>query len=133
MLRAGRTSAGVRPWVALVAAYALAFQVLLSGFAASRVQAADGAAADLFVICHGDGSSSNDGGSGPAKSAQPSCMLCTLAKGAHAILPLAHAISALDARSDALVALPGGERIIQYESPTGRYSRGPPVDEFRAG
>ena len=47
----------MRPWIATVAAYALALQVLLTGVAAGHfMTAGDASASSLFVICHGNGS-----------------------------------------------------------------------------
>src|SRR4051795_6009939 len=51
----------MRPWIAMVAAYALALQVLLSGIAGAHAMAGAGSGADtLFVICHGSGDASSD-------------------------------------------------------------------------
>src|SRR4051795_7739702 len=45
----------MRPWIAMVAAYALALQVLLSGIAGAHAMAAGSLSGELFVICHGSG------------------------------------------------------------------------------
>jgi hypothetical protein len=71
----------MRPWIATLAAYALALHVLLTGVAAGHAMpGGNEPATSLFVICHGDGSS--DGQDFPDKQplAQSPCMFCTLAK-----------------------------------------------------
>jgi hypothetical protein len=123
-----RARTGVRPWIAMAAAYALALQVLLSGVMAGHVMAAvDASTANLFVICHGSGNGpSDDQGLPDQQSRRAPCVLCTLTPTPCAILPIDHDI----ARVPALVVssvVPGNEgRVFQYDSPTGRYQRGPP-------
>jgi hypothetical protein len=130
MLRPFRARRGLRPWVAVVAAYALALQVLLSGLAAGHVMAAaDASAGELFVICHGSGNgASNDQGlPGEPQLPRPPCVLCTLTQAPCAILPVDHDIARLPAIVVSSV-VPGNDgRIFQFDSPTGRYQRGPPA------
>ena len=53
MLKRRNALSRMRPWIATVAAYALALQVLLTGVAAGHLMAAgDASASSLFVICH---------------------------------------------------------------------------------
>ena len=118
----------MRPWIATVAAYALALQVLLTGMAAGHFMAADDASAStLFVICHGNGSSDDQELPGKEPLAQSPCMLCTLAKAPCAILPSDYGI----ALSDALVISNAAARtdgpVLEFNSPTGQYQRGPPI------
>ena len=88
----------MRPWIATVAAYALALQVLLTGVAAGHFMAAgDASASTLFVICHGNGSSDDQELPGKEPLAQSPCILCTLAKAPCAILPTDHGIAVSDA------------------------------------
>jgi hypothetical protein len=88
----------MRPWIATVAAYALALQVLLTGVAAGHLMAAgDASASSLFVICHGNASSDDQELPGKEPLAQSPCMLCTLAKAPCAILPSDHGIAVSDA------------------------------------
>jgi hypothetical protein len=112
----------------MVAAYALALQLLLTGLAAAHQVAASGdaAAGDLFVICHaGDGPSGDADGTG--KLPRSTCVLCTLTSTACAILPSAHGISTVDVKLLSGVLSRDAARIISYDSPTGQYQRGPPA------
>jgi hypothetical protein len=118
----------MRPWIATVAAYALALQVLLTGMAAGHFMAAgDASASTLFVICHGNSSSDDQDLPGKEPLAQSPCMLCTLAKAPCAILPTDHGIAVRDAAgiSNAVARTDG--RILEFNSPTGQYQRGPPM------
>jgi hypothetical protein len=73
----------MRPWIATVAAYALALQVLLTGVAAGHLMAAgDASASSLFVICHSNSSSDNQNLPDKEPLARSPCILCTLAKSA---------------------------------------------------
>jgi hypothetical protein len=118
----------MRPWVATVAAYALALQVLLTGVAAGHFMAAgDASASSLFVICHGNGSSDDQGLPGKEPLAQSPCVLCTLAKAPCAILPSDHGIAVSHATgiSNATARVDGP--VLEFNSPTGQYQRGPPL------
>jgi hypothetical protein len=118
----------MRPWIAAVAAYALALQVLLTGVTAGHfVAAGDASASSLFVICHGNGSSDDQELPGNAPLAQSPCMLCTLAKAPCAILPNDHGIALSDAMvtSNAVARTDGP--VLEFNSPTGQYQRGPPM------
>jgi hypothetical protein len=118
----------MRPWIATVAAYALALQVLLAGVAAGHVMAAgDASASSLFVICHGNGSPDDQDLPGKEPPARSPCMFCTLAKAPCAILPTDHGI----VLSDAMVTLNAAARtdgpVLEFNSPTGQYQRAPPM------
>jgi hypothetical protein len=119
----------MRPWIAMVAAYALALQVLLSGMAGGHfMAAADASAGNLFVICHGSGNGSFDNPELPDKQPLPQspCVLCTLTNAPSAILPSGHGIAVIDAIMVSTV-VPGNDgRVIAFDSPTGQYQRGPP-------
>jgi hypothetical protein len=118
----------MRPWIATVAAYALALQVLLTGMAAGHFMAAgDASASSPFVICHGNGSSDDQELPGKEPLARSPCMLCTLAKAPCAILPNGRGIAISDATgvSNAVARTDG--RVIEFNSPTGQYQRGPPL------
>ena len=118
----------MRPWVATVAAYALALQVLLTGFAAGHFMAAgDASASSLFAICHGNGPSDNQELPDKQPLAQSPCILCTLAKAPCAILPADHSIAISDAIGISNAAARTDGRIIEFNSPTGQYQRGPPT------
>ena len=127
MLKRRNAGSRMRPWIATVAAYALALQVVLTGVAAGHFMAAgDASASNLFVICHGNSSSDNQDLPGNEQLAQSPCVLCTLAKAPCAILPTDHGIAVGDAIgiSNAVARTDG--RVIEFNSPTGQYQRGPP-------
>ena len=118
----------MRPWIATVAAYALALQVLLTGMAAGHLMAAgDASASSPFVICHGNGSSDDQELPGKEPLAQSPCMLCTLAKAPCAILPTGHGIAISDAIGISKAVARTDGRVIEFNSPTGQYQRAPPL------
>jgi hypothetical protein len=119
----------MRPWIAMVAAYALALQVLLSGIAGAHAMAGAGSGSDgLFVICHGSGDASADSQNVPdtPRPASP-CVLCTLTSAPCAILPVDQGVVTIDVVAAARIAARTESRIIEFDSPTGRYQRGPPA------
>jgi hypothetical protein len=118
----------MRPWIASVAAYALALQVLLTGVAAGHVMAAgDASASSPFVICHGNGSPDDQEQPGNAPLARSPCMLCTLAKAPCAILPGDHGIALSAAMVTSNAAARTAGPVLEFNSPTGQYQRGPPL------
>ncbi len=111
----------------MAAAFALALQVLLGGILATRAEAAGTSSDSPFEICLGNGSASPaDHGTDKAPVKHVQCVLCTLAKLSHAIVPAGEA-AAFDIRQLAAVVFPVTEHIAQYHSPTGHYQRGPPA------
>src|SRR5260370_36703981 len=119
----------MRPWIATVAAYALALQVLLTGVAAGHVMAAgDASASTLFVICHGNGSSDDQELPGKAPLARSPCILCTLAKAPCAILPSDHGMAVRDAMGPPKPAVRTDGPLFEFNSPTGQEQRGPPTN-----
>jgi hypothetical protein len=129
VLKLRRFRGRMRPWIAMAAAYALALQVLLSGLAGAHAMAAVSIAGDLFVICHGSGDGPADSQNVPDQAPRPAspCVLCTLTKVPCAILPLDHTIVTLDVVAASKVVSRNVGRIIEFDSPTGRYQRGPPA------
>lgn len=119
----------MRPWIAVVAAYALAFQLLLTGMAAAQAVAGpDASAGSLFAICHGAGDSGAGDQDGTGKQLpQSPCVLCTLTSASCVVLPTDHVISFIDAKSFSDVFPWNDVRIVQYDSPTGQYQTGPPA------
>ena len=118
----------MRPWIAMVAAYALALQVLLSGIAGAHAMTAGSLSGELFVICHGSGDASADSQNLPdtPRPATP-CVLCTLTSAPCAILPIDHSIASIDVVAASIVGPRQEGRIIEFDSPTGQYQRGPPA------
>ena len=128
MLKRRKAGSRMRPWIATVAAYALALQVLLTGMAAGHLMAAgDASASSPFVICHGNGSSDDQELPGKEPLAQSPCMLCMLAKAPYAILPTGHGIAISDAIGISKAVARTDGRVIEFNSPTGQYQRGPPL------
>jgi hypothetical protein len=120
----------MRPWIAMVAAYALALQVLLSGIAGAHAMAGAGSASDaLFVICHGGGDAPAHSQNIPDQPPRPAtpCVLCTLTSAPCAILPIDHSIATIDVLAASIVGPREEGRIIEFDSPTGQYQRGPPA------
>ena len=112
----------------MVAAYALALQVLLSGIAGAHAMAGGSLSGELFVICHGSGDASSDSQNVPdtPRPATP-CLLCTLTSTPCAILPVDHSIATIDVVAASIMGPRQVGRIIEFDSPTGRYQRGPPA------
>jgi hypothetical protein len=118
----------MRPWIAVVAAYALALHVILTAVAVDQSMSAGNAtASSLFVICHGDSSSDKQDLPDNGPLAHSPCIFCTLAKASCAILPTGHAIAISDAMWISNAGAQADPRIIEFNSPTGQYQRGPPV------
>ena len=128
MLELRKYRSRMRPWIAMVAAYALALQVLLSGIAGAHAMSAGSLAGELFVICHGSGDTPSDCQNLPdtPRPASP-CLLCTLTSAPCAILPVDHSIATIDVVAAASLVARTEARIIEFDSPTGRYQRGPPA------
>jgi hypothetical protein len=118
----GKSASRVRPWIAMVAAYALALHVLLTGVAVG-----DASLSAPFVICHGDGSSDRQDLPDKEPLAQSPCIFCTVAKAPCAILPTDHGVVISRAMGISNAALQSDGRIIAFSSPTGQYQRGPPL------
>jgi hypothetical protein len=117
----------MRPWIAAVAAYALALQVLLTGLAIGHSSALGTESESLFVICHADGASDKQEVPGKEPLAGSPCVFCTLAKASCAILPTGDgiAIRAPVQVLNAAARIDGN--ILEFNSPTGQYQRGPPI------
>lgn len=128
MLELRKFRSRMRPWIAMVAAYALALQVLLSGIAGAHAMAAGSLSGELFVICHGSGDGPADNQNVPdtPRPAAP-CLLCTLTSAPCAILPVDHSIATIDVVAASIVGPRAESRIIEFDSPTGQYQRGPPA------
>jgi hypothetical protein len=60
-------------------------------------------------------------------------MFCTLAKASCAIVPTGHGISISHPTGISIAAVRTDGRIIEFNSPTGQYQRGPPVSIFVFG
>jgi hypothetical protein len=123
-----KSASRMRSWIATVTAYALALHVLLTGVAVGHAMpGGDAAGTNLFVICHGDGSSDRQDLPDKAPLAQPPCIFCTSAKAPCGILPTDHGVLISRAIGISNAALQSDGRIIAFHSPTGQYQRGPPL------
>jgi Protein of unknown function (DUF2946) len=125
----------LRPWLAMVVAYALALQLLLSGAQLQGVNAAEDPLAGQFAICHTGNGTSNDDTGGPATpaGAHHYCVLCVVAGGSLAVLPTDR-IAVIRVADHLAVLVPArDDRIACYHSPTGQFQRGPPVHRHLAG
>ena len=119
---------GVRPWVAMVVAYALALQIIVSELVSGHFMAgADASGPNLFVICHGDNSSDDQGLPNNQPLAQPPCIFCMLAKAPCAILPPVDGNAVDNAVEISISNLRADNHVIEFHSPTGQYQRGPPL------
>ena len=128
MWKRRKSASRMRPWIATVTAYALALHVLLTGVAVGNAMPGGNAVGtNLFVICHGDGSSDRQDLPDKQPLAQPPCIFCTLAKASCAILPTDHGVVIGRAIEISNAALQSDGRIIAFHSPTGQYQRGPPL------
>jgi hypothetical protein len=125
----------LRRWIAAAAALTLALHVLLSPLAIGKAAASQASAnGDVFVICHGAGSSSDVDQDGPAKQPLQNthCILCTLTHGGCAVLPDASLILAFHAGELSQLVSPQDSQVTAHRSPTGEYQRGPPTISFIA-
>ena len=79
MPTAWRVSTRLRSWLATAAAYAVALQLLLVGFALGNFNVGNTSDAG-FTICHNGGDQSTDGQTAPAgnKDQQSCCVACPL-------------------------------------------------------
>jgi hypothetical protein len=126
MLQPWQYYARGRPWIAFVAAYALALQTLLSAFAGPSFAADD--VGDAFsIICQSGHSGDPQGGSNVPRRHAPCCMFCTLACGSPAILGADQPALAALAAPVSDVVRPRDEHVMAFFSFTGRYPRGPPA------
>ena len=81
MFRFWKSRLGLRSCVAAAAAYALAFQMLLIGFAGSH-RVSDLPSSDFALLCQH--SSGDTPGGAPAPSHETHCVQCTIAHGPYA-------------------------------------------------
>ena len=120
------TRAQLRPWVAMVAAYAVVLQMLFAGIAvASVTAAAAGSSGDPFVICYGNRGVPVDN---PIPADYPRheqhCILCSVA--APAAVPPAAAGHGLDSIVDGFARWLAASGFQPAQHCTPRLSQGPP-------
>lgn len=114
---------GLRAWVALMAAYAFALQMLFTGMIAAQSAAA--APADPFAICYSSDKATDGGHNTGAPVAHQTCIVCTVAPGASLPPAVVHPIVfrfSVAVTFQPAVAPPD----IANRSHTPRSSQGPP-------
>ena len=119
--------ARLRPWVALLAAYAVVLQMLFTGIAASHVTAAGaGSNGDPFVICYGNRGVPIDN---PIPADYPfhehHCVLCSVAAEPAGVLSAAAGYS-FSSIVDGFVRWPTASGFPPAQHCTPRLSQGPP-------
>ena len=128
MYRFWRIRARSRLGIAVVAAYAVAFQMMLLGVVAARAAAAESSFVDdRFVVCsvRAGGLADRDP-SGLPTAPETACVLCTMAANAPVLLPAAadsHVVSATEVVHVAPVAAD-----VRPHCYSPRQSRGPPAN-----
>jgi hypothetical protein len=137
VVRFWRSRARLRPLIAVAAAYLVVLQMLLTGLGASHLGVAgNSSSGDVFITClgHGVGPDAGDqGGSGQRPVDQAPCVFCTLAAGGCAILPVEQVVSIVALPAFSGIAVAGDGQVVEFDSPTGHYQRGPPATDFSAG
>jgi hypothetical protein len=122
--------------IAVAAAYLVAVQMLLTGLAASHLGVAgNSSSGDIFITClgHSAGPDGDQGGSGQRPVDDAPCVFCSLAAGGCAILPVEQVVSIAALPAFSNIAVAGDEQVVEFDSPTGHYQRGPPATDFAAG
>lgn len=113
-----------RPWIAMIAAYAVALQMLLTAAVAGQMAAAS---SDAFPICYGTSIDGTEPGqSGSVHLHQNSCVQCC----AGCSVSLADAVAsgqiAYFGKGAVLASHPRGPCLVPAQ-PTPRLSQGPPL------
>jgi hypothetical protein len=122
-----------RPWFAVVCAYVVAFQILLSSAIATQMQVAAATLADsASVICSEHGQSSDPDHPGQSTVDHAPCVLCSFAKAAAGTLTVE--LRTLEPKRVSFVVVPTVAKkiFIPYRPLTSRYQRGPPRGNFAA-
>jgi hypothetical protein len=128
MYRFWRIRARSRLGIAVVAAYAVAFQMMLVGVVAARTAAAESSFVDgRFVVCSARaGGLADRDPSGLPTAPETSCLLCTMAANGPVLLPAAADPDVVSATDVVPVALVAADVCPHWYSP--RQSRGPPAN-----
>jgi DUF2946 family protein len=131
--RANDVNRRLRPWLAMMVAYALALQLILSGAVLQGVHAADASFAGPVPTCLEHGAADNGDDSGTPAGKHQHCVLCVVAGGPLTVLPAERAVVVFAAAQPADIAPARDDRIACYHSPTGQFQRGPPAHRQFAG
>ncbi len=123
MFRFWKSRLGLRSCIAAAAAYALAFQMLLTGFAGSY-SVSDLPSSDFALLCQH--SSGDTPGGAPAPSHETHCVLCTIAHGPYAVVGnvFERLVISVGLGSDIVSLI--DERPATCISARAHYPRGPP-------
>lgn len=123
VFRFWKSRLGLRSCVAVAAAYALAFQMLLIGVAGSH-PLSDLPSSDFALLCQHSNGDTPDGV--PAPSNETHCVLCTIAHGPYAVFgnDFEHLVIIVGLRSD--LVPPMDDHPAASSSANANYPRGPP-------
>ena len=123
-----------QPWLTVAAAYLVALQLVLSGFAASHFGTAeDPTSGTAVVTCLAHSLSAGDEGTpGQRPVDQATCPLCMLAAAGCGVLPVAPVISAVAVAPAAQIVSGRDDQVVQRDVRTGQWQRGPPAAPFTA-
>jgi hypothetical protein len=129
-LRLFRHRGYLRRSIAAATGFALAVHLVLSAVVIGHFAPSEsGAPSDAFVICHGAGDNSATDHDAPInrQSRQFHCIFCTLTDAACVVLPISSVVAAFDASMRAQHVAPRDTQITGFDSPAGKYARGPPM------
>jgi hypothetical protein len=124
-----------QPWLAVAAAYLVALQLILTGFATGHLATFDDpASGNVSVTCLGHviGADGGPGDTGQKPADQAPCVFCTLTAGSCAVAAVTPTVSFHATVVVARLVGPGDDQVVERPSPTGRYQRGPPAAAFIA-
>jgi hypothetical protein len=113
-----------RPWIAMMAAYAIALQMMLSAAVASQMEATP--SSGPFPICYGAGLSNDGSGQGDtALVHQASCVLCSMGLSAPVdVVP--SAVGPVCCGTGIVIEAVAARAHLPQAPPSPRLSQGPP-------
>jgi hypothetical protein len=126
----------MRPWIAMACAYVLVLHAVIGGLLGARAGATTSLpAADAIIVCLAghDASGGDPDKSGKKPVDHWACALCAFAQAPQAILSDHQATARLHAGTRVTRAAPKAGQVLQYDSPTGQYPRGPPRSALVVG
>jgi hypothetical protein len=112
-----------RPWIAMIAAYALALQMLLSAAVASQIAAT--ASEGMASLCYGSVIADDAGSGDVVHLHQASCILCSVGLSASVDLAATSVSPAYDGPG-LPIAAPAATSHLPQAPPSPRLSQGPP-------
>jgi hypothetical protein len=123
-----------QPWLAVAAAYLVALQLVLAGFASVHFGIVeDSSSGTAIVTCLGHSLGvDGQGAPGQVPVDQATCPLCTLATGGCGVLPVVPFISVIAVAPAAQLISARDDQVVRRDIRTGRHQRGPPSAHFIA-